>query len=320
MILQIGWHVRFLFFGFSEGVSLWKGVNRGLIGLFLAAPVESGIKNKVLKIDWGGVKKMFQIGVNNPWNRVMKVCWVRIVFGAYRKDSHEKRSDTVTYNHAVASSPAEPTQTHTHRAKSAAISCKPCLYSSSTTPTKMNNNIVKSFWAPADKNMTITLNCCCTFPLSCPNATSWTLMRDGKCTIQYSSSSSHARGQTDDWPPSSCFDRRYVWILNSLLSGSMKINASPLFLHCIILHGIPNLDAAGGSMLGLHGFCLSPNPLAPQKRIQTRPHLSNQDVGFLSAPCRSLPSFSFSDTPACSGREGRLRQQNVQWPRLQPPV
>lgn len=39
--------------------------------------------------------------------------------------------------------------------------------------------------------------------------------------------------------------KRYVWILNSLLSGSMKINASPLFLHCVILHGIPNFDAGG---------------------------------------------------------------------------
>uniref|UniRef100_A0A7N8XG59 Tensin 3 n=1 Tax=Mastacembelus armatus TaxID=205130 RepID=A0A7N8XG59_9TELE len=38
---------------------------------------------------------------------------------------------------------------------------------------------------------------------------------------------------------------RYVWILNSLLSGSMKINASPLFLHCVIIHGIPNFDANG---------------------------------------------------------------------------
>uniref|UniRef100_A0A3P9HQ93 Tensin 3 n=1 Tax=Oryzias latipes TaxID=8090 RepID=A0A3P9HQ93_ORYLA len=37
--------------------------------------------------------------------------------------------------------------------------------------------------------------------------------------------------------------KRYVWILNSLLSGSMKINASPSFLHCVILHGIPNFDA-----------------------------------------------------------------------------
>ncbi|CAB1428781.1 unnamed protein product [Pleuronectes platessa] len=39
--------------------------------------------------------------------------------------------------------------------------------------------------------------------------------------------------------------KRYVWILNSLLSGSMKINASPLFLHCVILHGIPNFDVTG---------------------------------------------------------------------------
>ncbi|XP_065810168.1 tensin-3 isoform X2 [Labrus bergylta] len=39
--------------------------------------------------------------------------------------------------------------------------------------------------------------------------------------------------------------KRYVWILNSLLSGSMKINASPLFMHCIILHGIPNFDVTG---------------------------------------------------------------------------
>ncbi|XP_054616859.1 tensin-3-like isoform X2 [Dunckerocampus dactyliophorus] len=39
--------------------------------------------------------------------------------------------------------------------------------------------------------------------------------------------------------------KRYVWILNSLLSGSMKINTSPLFLHCIILHGIPNFDSSG---------------------------------------------------------------------------
>uniref|UniRef100_A0A8C7YJB3 Tensin 3 n=1 Tax=Oryzias sinensis TaxID=183150 RepID=A0A8C7YJB3_9TELE len=41
--------------------------------------------------------------------------------------------------------------------------------------------------------------------------------------------------------------KRYVWILNSLLSGSMKINASPSFLHCVILHGIPNFDATRGS-------------------------------------------------------------------------
>uniref|UniRef100_A0A673Z8L9 Tensin 3 n=1 Tax=Salmo trutta TaxID=8032 RepID=A0A673Z8L9_SALTR len=66
--------------------------------------------------------------------------------------------------------------------------------------------------------------------------------------------------------------KRYVWILNSLLSGSMKINASPLFLHCIILHGIPNFDTAGGqpghhSMFSLIG-CLSllPSHIGPGHR------------------------------------------------------
>ncbi|XP_039565490.1 tensin-3 isoform X5 [Passer montanus] len=39
--------------------------------------------------------------------------------------------------------------------------------------------------------------------------------------------------------------RRYVQFLSGLLSGSMKMNATPLFLHYVILHGIPNLDAGG---------------------------------------------------------------------------
>uniref|UniRef100_A0A8C1N9U3 Tensin 3 n=1 Tax=Cyprinus carpio TaxID=7962 RepID=A0A8C1N9U3_CYPCA len=39
--------------------------------------------------------------------------------------------------------------------------------------------------------------------------------------------------------------KRYVWILNSLLSGSIKMNTSPLFLHCIIIHGVPHFDPAG---------------------------------------------------------------------------
>ncbi len=46
---------------------------------------------------------------------------------------------------------------------------------------------------------------------------------------------------------------RYVWILNSLLSGSIKMNTSPLFLHCIIIHGMPRFDPAGGQCSsGLH--------------------------------------------------------------------
>uniref|UniRef100_A0A8C1N4D1 Tensin 3 n=1 Tax=Cyprinus carpio TaxID=7962 RepID=A0A8C1N4D1_CYPCA len=42
--------------------------------------------------------------------------------------------------------------------------------------------------------------------------------------------------------------KRYVWILNSLLSGSIKMNTSPLFLHCIIIHGVPHFDPAGGQL------------------------------------------------------------------------
>ncbi|XP_063260608.1 tensin-3 isoform X5 [Prinia subflava] len=39
--------------------------------------------------------------------------------------------------------------------------------------------------------------------------------------------------------------RRYVQFLSGLLSGSVKMNATPLFLHYVILHNIPNLDAGG---------------------------------------------------------------------------
>ncbi|XP_040289460.1 tensin-3 isoform X3 [Bufo bufo] len=38
---------------------------------------------------------------------------------------------------------------------------------------------------------------------------------------------------------------RYVSFLNGLLSGMEKMNASPLFLHYVILHGVPNFDAGG---------------------------------------------------------------------------
>ncbi|XP_071660783.1 tensin-3 isoform X5 [Patagioenas fasciata] len=37
--------------------------------------------------------------------------------------------------------------------------------------------------------------------------------------------------------------RRYVQFLSGLLSGSVKMNAAPLFLHYVILHGIPSFDA-----------------------------------------------------------------------------
>ncbi|XP_073534449.1 tensin-3 isoform X2 [Phyllobates terribilis] len=38
---------------------------------------------------------------------------------------------------------------------------------------------------------------------------------------------------------------RYVNFLSGLLSGMEKMNATPLFLHSVILHGIPNFEAGG---------------------------------------------------------------------------
>ncbi|XP_041103811.1 tensin-3-like isoform X3 [Polyodon spathula] len=39
--------------------------------------------------------------------------------------------------------------------------------------------------------------------------------------------------------------KRYVQFLSGLLAGSMKMNTSPLFLHYVILHGIPSFDSGG---------------------------------------------------------------------------
>ncbi|XP_051840457.1 tensin-3 isoform X2 [Antechinus flavipes] len=39
--------------------------------------------------------------------------------------------------------------------------------------------------------------------------------------------------------------KRYVHFLSGLLSGSVKMNTTPLFLHFVILHGIPNFDTGG---------------------------------------------------------------------------
>ncbi|XP_049570836.1 tensin-3 isoform X2 [Orcinus orca] len=39
--------------------------------------------------------------------------------------------------------------------------------------------------------------------------------------------------------------KRYVQFLSGLLSGTVKMNASPLFLHFVILHGTPNFDSGG---------------------------------------------------------------------------
>lgn len=43
--------------------------------------------------------------------------------------------------------------------------------------------------------------------------------------------------------------KRYVQFLSGLLSGAVKMNASPLFLHFVILHGAPSFDTGGGERL-----------------------------------------------------------------------
>ncbi|XP_078621875.1 tensin-3-like isoform X7 [Branchiostoma floridae x Branchiostoma japonicum] len=40
--------------------------------------------------------------------------------------------------------------------------------------------------------------------------------------------------------------RRYVHYFAGLLSGNIKMNNNPLFLHNIVIHGIPNFDSKGG--------------------------------------------------------------------------
>lgn len=46
---------------------------------------------------------------------------------------------------------------------------------------------------------------------------------------------------------------RYVEYFSGLLSGHIKINNKPLFLHHVIMHGIPNFESKGGE--GLVHIC-----------------------------------------------------------------
>lgn len=43
---------------------------------------------------------------------------------------------------------------------------------------------------------------------------------------------------------------RYVHYFSGLLSGSIKMNNKPLFLHHVIMHGIPNFESKGGTCPG----------------------------------------------------------------------
>ncbi|XP_041056586.1 tensin isoform X3 [Carcharodon carcharias] len=46
--------------------------------------------------------------------------------------------------------------------------------------------------------------------------------------------------------------RRYVHYFSGLLSGTIKMNSKPLFLHHVIMHSIPNFEAKGGKSSVLH--------------------------------------------------------------------
>ncbi|XP_041696115.1 tensin-3 isoform X2 [Coregonus clupeaformis] len=48
--------------------------------------------------------------------------------------------------------------------------------------------------------------------------------------------------------------KRYVWMFSSLLKGVMKMDPSPLFLLCVVLHGVPNINSEGGCRLFLRVY------------------------------------------------------------------
>lgn len=53
---------------------------------------------------------------------------------------------------------------------------------------------------------------------------------------------------------------RYVQFLSGLLSGSVKMNTASLFLHYVILHGIPSFDAGGGKLCVFSYPCVGLKP------------------------------------------------------------
>uniref|UniRef100_A0A672R1H6 Phosphatase tensin-type domain-containing protein n=1 Tax=Sinocyclocheilus grahami TaxID=75366 RepID=A0A672R1H6_SINGR len=48
--------------------------------------------------------------------------------------------------------------------------------------------------------------------------------------------------------------RRYVHYFAGLLSGHIKINNKPLFLHHVIMHGVPNFESKGGRCTHCYTF------------------------------------------------------------------
>ncbi|KAK7501976.1 hypothetical protein BaRGS_00006728, partial [Batillaria attramentaria] len=58
--------------------------------------------------------------------------------------------------------------------------------------------------------------------------------------------------------------RRYVHYFAGLLSGAIKINSNPLYLHHILIHGVPNFDTRGGNVTdNMQKVCISISPGIP---------------------------------------------------------
>lgn len=82
---------------------------------------------------------------------------------------------------------------------------------------------------------------------------------------------------------------------NGLLSGHIKINNKPLFLHHVIMHGIPNFESKGGEYL-------------LQPLLRTLSFLQNILLSLCLSPHR-LPSFP-EDLP---GNATSLYVRNIVW-------
>uniref|UniRef100_A0A3Q4HGW8 Tensin 1b n=1 Tax=Neolamprologus brichardi TaxID=32507 RepID=A0A3Q4HGW8_NEOBR len=72
--------------------------------------------------------------------------------------------------------------------------------------------------------------------------------------------------------------KRYVEYFSGLLSGHIKINNKPLFLHHVIMHGIPNFESKGGCRPFLKIYQLFPFP--------------------------DVKTFTFSALPLCTSGQG----------------
>lgn len=92
---------------------------------------------------------------------------------------------------------------------------------------------------------------------------------------------------------------RYVRYFNGLLSGHIKINNKPLFLHHVIMHGIPNFESKGGEHL----------PVNSKKKKLEKTVFLEHISDFLFISLRRLPSFP-ENLP---GNATSLHVRNIVW-------